>query len=105
MFLTEEVAVSVYGFSLDLGSSTLVLRLVDLTTGDPVDEISFNNPQIEIGADILTRIHFAGREGGLSELQSLVLDEINRRIRELLGENRVSAKKPLWGWPLPATPP
>jgi uncharacterized 2Fe-2S/4Fe-4S cluster protein (DUF4445 family) len=55
---------TLYGLSLDLGSSTLVLRLVDLSTGKTVDEISFNNPQIEIGTDILTRIHFAGREGG-----------------------------------------
>ncbi len=81
-----------YGLSLDLGSSTLVLRLVDLSTGESADEISFDNPQIEIGTDILTRIHFAGREGGLSELQSMVLGEINRKIDRLVKENRLSRK-------------
>ena len=82
----------VYGLSLDLGSSTLVLQLVDLTNGETLDEISFNNPQIEIGTDILTRIHFAGQEGGLSKLQSLVLDEINRKIGSLVEENGVTRK-------------
>ena len=83
---------TLYGLSLDLGSSTLVLRLVDLSTGETADEISFNNPQIEIGTDILTRIHFAGREGGLSELQSLVLVEINHKIDGLLKDNHVIRK-------------
>jgi uncharacterized 2Fe-2S/4Fe-4S cluster protein (DUF4445 family) len=82
----------VYGLSLDLGSSTLVLRLVDLTSGETLDEISFNNPQIEIGADILTRIHFAGQDGGLSKLQTLVLDELNRQIGNLAEENGVARR-------------
>ena len=81
-----------YGLSLDLGSSTLVLRLVNLITGETLDEISFNNPQIEIGSDILTRIHFAGHEGGLFKLQSLVLDELNRKIATLAMENGVTQK-------------
>ena len=83
---------AVYGLSLDLGSSTLVLRLVDLTNGETLDEVSFNNPQIEIGADILTRIHFAGKEGGLSKLQALVLDELNLQIGNLAEENHVTRK-------------
>ena len=83
---------AVYGLSLDLGSSTLVLRLVNLSNGETLDEISFNNPQIEIGADILTRIHFAGKEGGLSKLQALVLDELNLQIGNLAEENHVTRK-------------
>jgi len=83
---------AVYGLSLDLGSSTLVLRLVDLTRGETLDEISFNNPQIEIGADILTRIHFAGQDGGLLKLQTLVLGELNRQIGILAEENGVARR-------------
>ncbi len=81
---------TLHGLSLDLGSSTLVLRLVDLEAGATLDEISFNNPQIGIGTDILTRIHFAGREGGLLRLQRLVVEEINRNIGRLAKENGVS---------------
>jgi len=71
------------GLALDLGSSTLVLRLMDLETGERIDETSFHNPQIEIGADILTRIHFATREGGLSRLQGMLIDRLNEEIKAL----------------------
>jgi len=46
-----------YGIAMDLGSTTIVIRLLDLLSGELKDEVSFNNPQIEIGQDILTRIH------------------------------------------------
>jgi uncharacterized 2Fe-2S/4Fe-4S cluster protein (DUF4445 family) len=72
-----------FGLALDLGSSTLVLRLVDLETGERIDEASFHNPQIEIGPDILTRIHFSAREEGLSRLQGMVMDRLNQAISEL----------------------
>jgi uncharacterized 2Fe-2S/4Fe-4S cluster protein (DUF4445 family) len=82
----------VFGLAVDLGTSTLVLRLLDLTTGEAVDETSFVNPQIEIGADILTRIHFAAQEGGLERLQSLLLEGLNEKIRELAGRQGQSAR-------------
>ena len=85
-----EAAKVLHGLSLDLGSSTLVLRLVDLSSGITLGEISFNNPQIEIGSDILTRIHFAGREGGLAKLRILVLDAVNLNIEKLAEESGVS---------------
>jgi uncharacterized 2Fe-2S/4Fe-4S cluster protein (DUF4445 family) len=74
---------AIHGVALDLGSSTLVLRLIDLKTGKRIDETSFHNPQIEIGADILTRIHFATREGGLSRLQEMTIDRLNQEVEML----------------------
>ena len=81
-----------------------MLRLVDLTSGETLDEISFHNPQIEIGADILTRIHYAGREGGLKKLQSLVLDALNIKIGDLVKQNGIT-RKSIVGMSWPATPP
>ncbi|MCG6881082.1 MAG: ASKHA domain-containing protein [Deltaproteobacteria bacterium] len=85
-------AKALHGLALDLGSSTLVLRLMDLSSEITLGEISFNNPQIEIGTDILTRIHFAGREGGLAKLRTLVLDAINLNTEKLVKESGVSPK-------------
>jgi len=69
-----------YGLAVDLGTSTVVVRLVSLD-GDKVGaESSFLNPQTEIGTDILTRIQHAGRPGGLAELQKLVVERMNREI-------------------------
>lgn len=82
----------IYGFALDLGSSTLVLRLLNLSTGETIDEISFDNPQIEIGSDILTRIHYAGQEGGLSRLQEMVIERLNEKMEMLTQRHEIDGR-------------
>jgi uncharacterized 2Fe-2S/4Fe-4S cluster protein (DUF4445 family) len=71
---------TIYGLAVDLGSSRVVLRLLDLVTGETKDETSFVNPQTEIGPDILSRIHFAAGEGGLAKLQALLMERVNKQI-------------------------
>ena len=48
-----------YGLAVDLGTTRIVLRLIDLSTGLIPAETSFDNPQISVGPDVLARIHFA----------------------------------------------
>jgi uncharacterized 2Fe-2S/4Fe-4S cluster protein (DUF4445 family) len=81
-----------YGLAVDLGSSTLVVRLVNLETGDVQGETSFLNPQTEIGHDILTRIHYAGQPGGLAKLQHLVVDSLNREIHRVAANRGMKAE-------------
>ena len=54
------------GLAVDLGTSRVVVRLVDLSDGRTLGETAFDNPQIAVGPDILTRIHAAdaGRRAG-----------------------------------------
>src|SRR6056297_235453 len=52
------------GLAVDLGTTRVVLRLINLDSGETIQERAFDNPQIEVGPDILTRIHFADEEGG-----------------------------------------
>ena len=78
-----------FGMALDLGSSTLVVRLLDLETGDRIDEISFHNPQIEVGADILARIHFASKEEGLAKLQAMVINRLNEAVEDLCSKHGI----------------
>ena len=73
----------VAGLAVDLGTTTVVLRLLDLSTGRTMAGYSFANPQISIGPDILTRIHFAEKESGLETLNGLIIDGLNRAITEL----------------------
>ena len=82
----------IYGVSVDLGTSTVVIRLLDLLEGEMLDEASFTNPQVDIGSDILTRIHFASQEGGLEKLQTLLLKRINEEIMKLAGKNGVNTR-------------
>jgi len=81
--ITENDDKIVAGLAVDLGTTTVVLRLIDLSTGLALAESSFNNPQISIGPDILTRLHFAEKENGLYELNRLIIDGLNRAITEL----------------------
>jgi uncharacterized 2Fe-2S/4Fe-4S cluster protein (DUF4445 family) len=78
------------GIAVDLGTTTVVLRLIDLSDGRTMGEYSFGNPQISIGPDILARIHFSEKEDGLTVLNSLIITGINKAITELCGSCNVS---------------
>ncbi len=80
---------AVYGIAMDLGTSTVVLRLLDLASGKSLDERIFPNPQIEIGPDILTRIHHAAKTGGLQGLQTLLVRRINEEIRAMAHDHHI----------------
>jgi len=74
----------VLGAAIDLGTTRVVLRLVNLATGENLGELGFDNPQIALGPDVLARIHHARNPEGLARLQALIIDGMNRHIKELL---------------------
>jgi uncharacterized 2Fe-2S/4Fe-4S cluster protein (DUF4445 family) len=78
--LTDSPAV---GLAVDLGTSRVVIRLLDLAGGLTLGESAFDNPQGTIGPDILVRIHFAGSSEGLKQLNKLIIEGLNREIRNL----------------------
>jgi len=71
------------GLAVDLGTTRVVLRLLDLATGNTLAESAFDNPQEEIGPDILARIHFAEKENGLRELNERIVSGLNSAIDQL----------------------
>ncbi|MBW2617337.1 MAG: DUF4445 domain-containing protein [Deltaproteobacteria bacterium] len=81
-----------FGLAIDLGTTTLALALVELASGRVVDQTCLTNPQVSLGADILTRLHAAAGEG-LSELQRLALAGINQGIDRLLSAANLSPQK------------
>jgi uncharacterized 2Fe-2S/4Fe-4S cluster protein (DUF4445 family) len=50
-----------YGIAMDLGTTTVVMRLFDLERGELVADASFENPQRFGGSDVMSRIHFDGQ--------------------------------------------
>ena len=80
------------GVALDLGTTRLVMRLVDLSNAHTLQETSFDNPQCSIGPDILTRIHYADTSAGLVQLQHMLIDEINRQVERLCREQQRLSK-------------
>src|ERR1017187_10325112 len=56
----------VHGIAMDLGTTTVVLRLVNLETGELVADTSFENPQRFGGSDVMARIQYdTGHPGKL----------------------------------------
>ena len=82
----------IYGVSADIGTSTVVLRLLNLVNGKTLDETSFLNPQIAIGPDIITRIHFASKDGGLGILQGMLIERINQEIKSLAKDHGIDIR-------------
>lgn len=72
----------IVGVAVDLGTSKVVIRLVELSKGEILFDASFDNPQLSVGPDVLTRIHACDRPGGLEKLNRMIIDALNRQIRD-----------------------
>lgn len=56
----------IHGIAMDIGTTTVVLRLIDLETGELVADASFENPQRFGGSEIMARISYdTGHPGRL----------------------------------------
>lgn len=82
----------VTGLAVDLGTTRVVIRLVDLARGNILGETAFDNPQIAVGPDILTRIHFADA-GGLDSLHQMIISELNARILALCQDSGTDPRR------------
>lgn len=73
-----------FGVAVDLGTTTIVGSLVDMSNGQVLAVASRTNPQVIHGADVISRVNFSISEpGGLSKLQTLAIEAINEIIEEL----------------------
>jgi uncharacterized 2Fe-2S/4Fe-4S cluster protein (DUF4445 family) len=73
-----------YGLAIDVGTTTIVVLLVDLTSGKILDKASVLNGQITYGETLLTRIAFSRKaENGLQKLQQTVVESINDIVNKL----------------------
>ncbi len=76
--------------ALDLGTTHLEATLVDVSCGDILAHAHCPNRQMEYGADILSRIHFATDKAqgpdGLGRMQRAAVDSINTLVLALAGE-------------------
>jgi uncharacterized 2Fe-2S/4Fe-4S cluster protein (DUF4445 family) len=81
--LTDEAPVPVEprtgrGAAIDLGTTTLVVQVVDLASGDVVRVESALNPQARYGADVMSRLQYDLRQPG--QLGRLIREELGRML-------------------------
>ena len=66
------------GAVIDLGTTTLVVQIVDLTTGEVLRVETALNPQARYGADVMTRLQY--ELGHPGELGRLIRDSLGRML-------------------------
>ena len=74
-----------YGVAIDIGTTTVVCSLVDITSGKETSNASMINAQKHFGLDVLTRITYELEhpEDGIEQLQKAIVDSINEMIGEI----------------------
>ena len=70
------------GLAIDIGTTTMVISLVCLETGEILASGSSLNPQVVHGHDVLTRIQYAETPEGLDEMGSLVQNKLNALLAQ-----------------------
>jgi uncharacterized 2Fe-2S/4Fe-4S cluster protein (DUF4445 family) len=79
-----------YGIAVDIGTTTVVVYLVDLTDGNIVDVGLTYNSQMRWGDDIITRIVHATEGGSLDELRRAVVGDINNIVSVLIAKHGIA---------------
>ncbi len=75
-----------YGIAIDIGTTTLAAALIRLSSGQIVDSRSGINPQVEFGADVITRIKTAN-DGKAEQMRQSICEELLSGIETLLVRN------------------
>jgi uncharacterized 2Fe-2S/4Fe-4S cluster protein (DUF4445 family) len=79
-----------YGLAIDLGTTTFGGILIDLNNGEVIAETSAYNAQIGCGEDVISRIIYSQRPGGLKDLQEKAVYTINNIIEKVCREVVIS---------------
>jgi len=90
-----------YGIAFDIGTTTVVGYLIDLTKGIEIGVASRTNPQTSYGDDVITRIHFASStRDGLEKLHGQIVSCINEIAEELVSASGIERE---WIYGITAT--
>lgn len=92
-----------YAIAVDIGTTTVCTQLLDIsspfderikqkgrTEGRIAGESSDYNGQISFGEDVISRIMYAQKPGGLKRLQASIVDTINRLIDEMVEQTGIN---------------
>ena len=81
----REQARRVFGLVFDLGTSTLVGKLVNLLNGSEVAAISRLNSQTKYGSNVISRLQYIKENrNGLRTLTNIIVEDLNSITRRLL---------------------
>ena len=85
-----------YGVAVDIGTTTVVLRIINLDTGEILPAVSVENPQRAIASDVINRIQ-ASLNGKSALEQKMIQGTINSLFEQALKENELT-KEDIKAW-------
>jgi len=81
---------SLWAVAIDIGTTSNHVWLVDLISGEVMAQKADYNGQIARGEDVISRIIYASKGSGLEELQRLVVETLNRLLKQAAQERSIS---------------
>jgi len=77
------------GIAVDLGTTTLVVSVVDLQTGRDLETASALNPQNAFGHDVMSRIQYSSTKTGLQVLTDTIARGLNGLIEKVCRDAKI----------------
>jgi len=78
-----------FAVAVDLGTTTVVAHLIDLTNGITLDTEATYNSQINFGEDYIRRIIYAEENNAFDEMQNRIVQDVNNLIVTLAERQRI----------------
>ena len=78
-----------FAVAVDLGTTTVVAHLVDLTKAATIDTEATYNSQINFGEDYIRRIIYAEENDAFDEMQNRIVNDVNNLIVTLASRQKV----------------
>jgi uncharacterized 2Fe-2S/4Fe-4S cluster protein (DUF4445 family) len=78
-----------FGLALDVGTTTVVAHLVDLSSGETLEAAAKYNSQIKFGADVISRINASRQRGGAQAMHQAVIADVETLIDDLAERSHV----------------
>jgi uncharacterized 2Fe-2S/4Fe-4S cluster protein (DUF4445 family) len=82
-----------FALAIDVGTTTVCAQILDLNRGIILADTIVFNQQISCGADVISRIAYSQKPGGLKKLQELVVNSINEVIDNLLKSSHLERRE------------
>ncbi len=81
-----------FGIAVDLGTTTVVSQLIDLSTSKVIAVETMLNPQVKFGADLISRIQ-ACLDGHADEMTRIIRNAVGTMIDLMLKKQEVDVQK------------
>jgi len=90
---SEDLTGKNYAIALDIGTTTIYGRLIDVNTGNIMARYGDFNKQISYGEDVIARLVYAEKPEGLERLHDVVVEIVNHIIQKMVREAEIDPEQ------------